>query len=126
MKVHFLSFPTVSCVDYQPIPFDKDHPRAIPFPDGCFGDNPYILIKNNGKKVTFIIMQEHSTINGYYGIYPDEIIQFAKVLLEEKNKGSLANKHTSNTITDLERVLSDLFSRAVDKHIRGVQGTYNP
>jgi hypothetical protein len=124
MEVPFLVNPTVSCNDFKVLEFDKNHPRAIPFEDGAFGDNPYVTISENGKKVTFDL-QQGSTVEGCNGTYPDVIILFAMALLEEKNKGDLRNRHTSIAISKLEEANWALFARAAERHARGVRGTYN-
>jgi hypothetical protein len=122
MDVDFLVSPIISCENYTSIPFDEKSPRAIPFPDGPFGDNPFINIHDNGKKITFD-MQEGSTMEGYNGTYADAIILFARALIEAKNQGPMFNRYNSMAITSLEQANWALFARAAERHARGVQGT---
>jgi len=123
MDVDFLVSPTTRDEHYKVIPFDAGEPRAIPFQDGQFGDNPFVQISGSGKNVTFQL-QQGSTEEGCNGTYPDAMILFARVLLEAKNVGPLFNRHTSMAITDLENANLHLFARSADRHFRGVQGTY--
>lgn len=123
MNVNFLVSPTVYMKDYKPIPFDEANPRAIPFPDGKFGDNEYVEISDNGRKVTFTI-QQGPTTEGFNGTYPDALILFARAFLEAKNVGNMFNRHTSMAVTDLENANLHLHARREDRERRGVLGTY--
>ena len=123
MDVDFLVSPTISCQNYNAIPFDPKNPRAIPFPDGAFGDNPFVQISNEGTTVTFQ-MQQGSTLDAINGTHPEAVILFAKSFLEEKNKGDFFNRHTSMAVTDLENANLHLLARAADRHARRVQGSY--
>jgi len=119
----FLVSPIVACDGYESVAFDPDEPRAIPLPDGPFGDNPYVVVQNRGKRVTFDL-QEGPTEEGVNGTFPDALIQVAKVMLELKNVGDLTNRHTSMAISKLEEALLILHARRADRHARGVLGTY--
>jgi len=119
----FLISPTISCEDYKAIEFDPKNPRAIPLPDGPFGDNKYVVVSDGGKKVTFD-MQSGSVLKEVNGTFPEALIQFAKCILEEKNQGTLRCRETSTAITNLDQALQWLASRQADRKARGVQGGY--
>lgn len=123
MDVDFLVSPLISCEDYQTIPFDASNPRAIPLPDGAFGDNPFVTVSDGGKKVTFN-MQQGPTLESSNGTYVDAMILFSRTLLEERNK-LMPSRYNAIAITHLEEANLALFARAADRHARGVQGTIN-
>lgn len=124
MDVDFLVSPTVYHEGFRAIPFDQNNPRAIPFPDGPFGDNPHVVISGDGKKVTFDL-QQGPTVDGCNGTYVDAMILFARALLEAKNIPPMSNRWTSMAITDLENANLHLFARAADRSAREVHGTNN-
>jgi hypothetical protein len=123
MNINFLVSPTIRNPDYKPIPFDTEKPRAIPFPDGHFGDNKFITISENGKKITFD-MQQGSILDVTNGTIVEAIIQYAKEHLVQVNQGALANRFTSMAITDLDNASLHLFARYAERDARAVLGTY--
>ena len=123
MDVEFLVSPSVYQHDFSVTPFPKESPRAIPFPDGQFGDNQYIQISENGKKVTFNL-QQGSTNDDINGTYPDAIILFTRTLLEAKNRPPESDRYTSMAITDLENANLHLFARSANRNARGMKEIY--
>jgi hypothetical protein len=113
----------VACDDYHAVGYDSNTPRGIPLPDGAFGDNPYVVVHDNGKKVTFD-MQQGPTVDSSNVTYPDAIILFVKTLLEEKNiETTVTSRHTQMAITNLELALLALHARAAERHAKGILGT---
>lgn len=114
--------PSEYCVDYRPIPFNKDAPRPIPFPDGQFGEDPFIQISDNGTKITFT-MQKGDVNKDENGTFPEAMILAAKAMIEEKNK-AFPSREGSLVITKLDEALLWACKRQGDRELRSVQGKY--
>lgn len=109
----FLLSPVLYSQDYVTLNPDPNHPRAIPLPDGPFGDNSDVVIGKNGKEVTFN-MQCGPIQDGQNGTTVEAILQFAKTLLEESNKGKWSSRYTSVAITKIDEAIMWSLAKKID------------
>lgn len=98
----------------------KKRPRAIPFVDGKFGD--FLVISDQGKKLTVEFQEGSFLEHGYNGCYPINVIRFIKCMYEEYNKKQ-PSRETSMILTKLEEALLWDVMRSKKRSVTGLHGT---
>jgi hypothetical protein len=100
--------------------------RPIPFAAGAWGSHRWVTVSEDGSEVTFKMQKGGPCpVVGENGTYVDDIILFARELLQEYSV-AYPSRETSLAITKLDEALMWNFKRAANRHFAGLHGTGKP